>query len=255
MCQGELPVDNVVRAELVAPPPVQLRPWGFWATLGFSFAVIVTFIAIHTAVEIVFLVALSPKPLTAGSHAYNGLSLAVATWSSMLVCVAFVALLVRLRNQLSIRDYLALNRVSIGRFLAWTAALVLFAGVSDLVTWLLGREVVPRVMIEIYRTAVFAPLLCAALIIAAPVFEEVFFRGFMFRGIQQSRLGDIGAILITSFTWAIIHLQYDAYQVTVVFLGGLLLGLARARSNSVYLTICLHAVMNVIATIELWMCL
>lgn len=74
----------------------------------------------------------------------------------------------------------------------------------------------------------------------------------MFRGIQRSRLGNVGAILITSVVWSAIHLQYNAYEVTVVFLGGILLGLARATSNSIYLTIGLHSLMNVIATIELW---
>jgi hypothetical protein len=256
MSQGELPAENAVLAEPVEPlTPVQPKPWGLWATLSFSLALIVVFIAIQTAVLVAFMVVQSPKTPSAGDYVCNGLLLSVATWVSAPICLAFVVLLVKLRNQLSIRDYLSLNRVSAGRFLAWAAILLVFVAVSDGATWLLGRDVVPSFMIESYRTAVIVPLLLATLYIAAPVFEEIFFRGFMFQGIQQSRLGNLGAVLITSLTWSAIHMQYDAYQVAMIFAGGILLGVARARSNSVYLTIALHSLMNVIATIELWTCL
>lgn len=87
--------------------------------------------------------------------------------------------------------------------------------------------------------------------VAAPVFEELFFRGFFFRGIQQSRLGNVGAVLITSFFWSIIHVQYDLPLIIWIFLLGILLGIARARSNSTYLTIALHALLNLIATIQI----
>ncbi len=153
---------------------------------------------------------------------------------------------------MSLRDYLSLHRVSIWRFLAWATVLVLFVVVADGTTWFLDRDVVTKFMIDWYRTAGFVPAMLAALWIAAPVFEETFFRGFMFRGIQQSRLGNVGAILITAVVWSGIHLQYSAYEMAVIFLGGILLGAARARSNSIYLTIGLHSLMNVIATIELW---
>jgi membrane protease YdiL (CAAX protease family) len=43
-----------------------------------------------------------------------------------------------------------------------------------------------------------------------------------------------------------------AFDHAVIFLGGILLGVARATSNSVYLTIGLHSLMNVVATVELW---
>jgi membrane protease YdiL (CAAX protease family) len=45
-------------------------------------------------------------------------------------------------------------------------------------------------------------------------------------------------------------MQYDAYQISTVFLGGLLLGAARWKTGSVYTTIVMHAFWNVLATIE-----
>ena len=86
--------------------------------------------------------------------------------------------------------------------------------------------------------------------VAAPLFEEIFFRGFMFAGLQHSRLGPIGAMVLSSLAWAIIHLQYDLYGITQIFLGGLLLGYARFRSGSIFPAIAMHALMNLIATVQ-----
>jgi membrane protease YdiL (CAAX protease family) len=56
-----------------------------------------------------------------------------------------------------------------------------------------------------------------------------------------------GAILISSLVWAGIHIQYGALELSIVFAFGLLLGLARAISGSLYLTMTLHSAYNVVA--------
>ena len=63
-------------------------------------------------------------------------------------------------------------------------------------------------------------------------------------------MGPIGAIIVTSFLWAAIHIQYDLYDLTTIFLLGLGFGIARFKSGSVLLTIGLHSFSNLIATIE-----
>ena len=47
-----------------------------------------------------------------------------------------------------------------------------------------------------------------------------------------------------------IHLQYDAYEKNVIFIMGILLGIARATTQSIYAPIAMHAGANLIATIE-----
>ncbi len=94
------------------------------------------------------------------------------------------------------------------------------------------------------------PLLWIALIVAAPVFEEIFFRGFLFRGFLGSRLGSFGTIVVTSLLWTVIHIQYDLYDMASIFVIGLLLGLSRFRSRSLYVPIAMHAVNNLVAAIE-----
>jgi membrane protease YdiL (CAAX protease family) len=128
--------------------------------------------------------------------------------------------------------------------------LVVFAALADGLTIALGRPVIPKFMIDAYSTAGFVPLLWTAVVLMAPLFEEVFFRGFIFQGIRHSRLGVCGAIVLTSLAWAGTHVQYDWYQMTIIFAGGILLGVARWRSKSVYPPLAMHAAMNLMATVE-----
>jgi len=64
---------------------------------------------------------------------------------------------------------------------------------------------------------VWVPLFGIAAVVFAPLFEEGFFRGFLFVGFKQSRLGSFGTILITSAAWAALHIQYDLYGILLYF--------------------------------------
>jgi membrane protease YdiL (CAAX protease family) len=94
------------------------------------------------------------------------------------------------------------------------------------------------------------PLFCVGLIIAAPVVEELFFRGFLFSGLQRSRLRTGGAIAITAAIWASIHVQYEPLDVIWIAIMGVLFGIARVRTGSIYTSIALHVLLNLIATVQ-----
>lgn len=256
MLQGDsgpvppLPADEPV---ISRPPPA--RPWGFWATLGFSALLAVGFLGAQAAVGVgLFLAATAAgredvaRGIRDGS---NGLFLAAATCVSTVVVVGLVGLFARLRRGITVRDYLGLRGVSGRRFARWGLALLAVCAASDLITWWLGRPLVPEFVVEAYATAGFVPLLWLALLVAAPVSEELFFRGFLFAGLLHSPLGGWGAVGLTALAWAAIHQQYDLYGVGIVFVVGLLLGYARLRTGSVVLCLALHALMNLLATLEL----
>ena len=57
-----------------------------------------------------------------------------------------------------------------------------------------GRPDIPDFMVTAWHSAGFMPLLWIAVIIAAPLGEEILFRGFLFAGIAKSRLGGLGAM-------------------------------------------------------------
>ena len=157
----------------------------------------------------------------------------------------------RLRRGLPALPYLGVHWVPLRQWWGWIPSLIALVAVSDFLTHLSGRPVVPEFMHEVWESALFLPLLLAALLVAAPIGEEVFFRGFIFRGLEFSRLGWLGATVITSAIWAFIHFQYDWVGVTVIFAAGLLLGAVRHHTGSIIPCILLHALMNVIATVEL----
>jgi membrane protease YdiL (CAAX protease family) len=56
--------------------------------------------------------------------------------------------------------------------------------------------------------------------------------------------------LIASSWWAAIHLQYDMFQIGILLAFGLFLGAARAKTESTLVPIAIHALMNLIATVE-----
>ena len=90
-------------------------------------------------------------------------------------------------------------------------------------------------------------------VVTAPVAEEIIFRGFLFRGWSESRIGAVGTLILTSLIFASLHTQYNFTGRVEIFGFGLLLGLARWRSGSTLLVILMHAAWNVavIATVAL----
>ena len=121
--------------------------------------------------------------------------------------------------------------------------------VSDALASALGRPM-SEFMVGIARTYRSAALLSVALIVAAPAFEEICFRGFLYAGMKRCWLGSAGAIVLTSLVWASIHIQYDLFDIGVIFVSGLLLGVVRWRTKSLWPCLALHAAWNAVATTQ-----
>ena len=71
-----------------------------------------------------------------------------------------------------------------------------------------------------YRAAKAAgalPLLWFSVVVVAPVTEELFFRGFLHCGWAPSWLGVSGTIVLTSALWAVLHHQYNAFGILIIF--------------------------------------
>ena len=122
---------------------------------------------------------------------------------------------------------------------------------GDSLTYVTGHRIVTDVMIDAYETAYSLPIFFAVILVIAPALEELFFRGFLFQGIRFSCLGAVTAVVLSALLWAVMHVQYDAFGVGTIFAGGLLIGLARLKTNSIYVPLALHALNNLISTIQL----
>lgn len=235
-------------------PSIPAGPWGFWATVWFAALIATSFMAVQLAVVIVFaLFGGNGANQTGVGLEHNGSLLAWATAVSTPVAFGLCWLIARIRRNRTgfpVRQYLGLIPASRRTLGQWCLAILVLALISDLATLCFGKAIVPEVMVEIYRSADFLPLLWLAIIVLAPIGEEVMFRGFLLPGLGRTFLGNVGAIVVTSAAWAIMHLQYDTHGMAMIFLGGLLLGAARVQTGSLYPCIAMHSLQNFISTIE-----
>jgi membrane protease YdiL (CAAX protease family) len=179
----------------------------------------------------------------------NGLVVSLASLACVVPVAGLIVFLVRVRR-MAVRDYLALKWPCLGPVIGSVAGLLGLVALGDLITYSLGRPVVPEFMVDAYHTAGFVPLLVAAVVLGAPLLEEILFRGFLYEGIAASRAGPLAAVVFSSLLWAVIHVQYDLYQVGVIVVGGLYLGFVRYCTGSTLLTMLLHGLSNAIATAE-----
>jgi membrane protease YdiL (CAAX protease family) len=231
-------------------------PWGFWATIGFSFLIGVVVFLVHGAVAIAFVMAIKSLHPNIDLHELesslksNGLLLAIATLASTPFTILASILFAKLCGRLTAKEYFCLYNPGKREYIKWFLVMLVLAVCSDGLTVLLGKPIVPEFMVEAYKTAYFAPLLWLAVVVGAPLSEEFIFRGFVFKGIEHSRLGGAGAVVISSLGWAALHVQYDLYGIAIVFAGGILLGIARLKSQSLYIPIMMHAVWSAIASVE-----
>ncbi|TWX47414.1 CPBP family intramembrane glutamic endopeptidase [Colwellia hornerae] len=112
----------------------------------------------------------------------------------------------------------------------------------------------PQSMINIYNSTDYLLLLFIAVVIAAPLFEELIFRGFIFKGLASSPLGVIVTIIITSVLFTLIHAgQYDISILAVLFPLAVILGVSRYRSGGLYLPIYLHFINNLYSSVTMYL--
>ena len=88
------------------------------------------------------------------------------------------------------------------------------------------------------------------MVILAPLSEELIFRGLLFKRISDTRLGSVGAIVLTALLFTALHTQYGAATLILVLLDGLFFGLVRHSSKSLLLPLAFHGLGNLYAVIE-----
>jgi membrane protease YdiL (CAAX protease family) len=238
----------------VAPRPPRI--WKFWGTMIWSILLygVMTASAVFGVVLAAWWYHLDfdgdPSALL-----NDGVIVAATSASAMLPVLLVVALAIRLARQ-KFRDYLALHSPAARHVVIGLGAIVVLMILIDATTALIGRPIVPDVMLDQLRTAkahgAFG-LFALALVVTAPITEEIVFRGFIFRGFSASRLGVAGAVVLSSLIFTVIHIQYDFVTLCGVMALALLLGTMRAVSGSTVVTISMHALNNFGVLLEaLW---
>jgi membrane protease YdiL (CAAX protease family) len=226
--------------------------WGFWPTTGFALCVGVFYVLAQVVVVLVAgaLAGDLSDPAAIEKLASNGEVISLSLVASTPFAVGLSIFFAWTCPGVSVREYLGFVPVSWKVvLLGWISVIAL--GVSyDWVSSFFDRPEIPEFMINAYQTARVKPLLWFAVIVLAPVAEEVFFRGFLFKGLEASAVGGVGAVLLTSLAWAAIHLQYDLFNILTLFTLGILLGLFRLRTGSMVPALLMHVLQNLMATLQ-----
>jgi len=238
----------------ITPAVPPSRVWKFWGTMLWGLFVFVAMFAGQMAVIVYLLLREggSFDVVTATRIVGGGTTLSLSVITGLPAVAAALWLAIRPTGT-PFSDYLALRGPNWKHVLLGALGLAVIVIGWDVLSRLTGREVQPGFMGDVFKSARADGalwLLLIAFCVAAPITEELFARGFLFRGWSDSFLGPVGAILLSSAAWTALHLQYEWYFFGEIFVIGVWLGLLRWRFQSTWLTIVVHGLNNLAAVAQ-----
>lgn len=236
---------------LTAEPRAAGRPFGFWATLGWTLLAFVAGLVTAAGVGAV----LAPiTGLTFSQMVLAGRSPIVGALLVLAAAVMIAVLVVAARRAgWSALAYLALVRPR-GRYLlagllcSVLPILLVFVHVQFDVTQIVPAEQFGTARGRNILHLQFYLVILQA-VIAMPVMEEIVFRGFAYRGLTRTRIGVVGTILITSVVWALIHINKSLAGMFDTTLAGIIWGWLRWYTGSTWVTIGAHVINNALAVL------
>lgn len=163
--------------------------------------------------------------------------------ASYVLTVSFMVLLIWQKYKMNFLAAVKWNMptasIGWGAFAVGAAMAVLTEGLSALL-----QPWIPKSLPidQVFRTPASAYALAAFGILIAPFVEEMFFRGFLFPALARP-LGLLPAASLTAAGFAAIHgtqLSYALIPLLLLFLVGMVLTLARAKMESVAVSVLMH---------------
>jgi membrane protease YdiL (CAAX protease family) len=182
---------------------------------------------------------------------YDGVVITIGALASVPMQVAVLAFAAHLRSWKP-QDYFALNVPKRGEVIFAAFCVIALTMAFDALMYVSGRDVVPPFQADAYQSAKDAGWLIGlllAIVVVAPVGEEIVFRGFLYRGLLRPG-HEVLAIIAISLAWALLHIQYDWLGMAQIFTAGLVLGWFRWASGSTSVTIVMHVLINAEAMLE-----
>ena len=204
-----------------APPAEDSAPalWGAWATLDWGAAAIM----VPTAIVVV-----GWELLSGDTRIEDEMRMLAGLGGIVVVAVA-----ARMRG-FSALDYLALTVPRAREFVLGIVSPIIFLAAYfafvNLVGLVAGKA----------PSGHLAPTALIATILVIPVCEEVIHRGFLYRGLAQSRLRPWGAITVIAVIFAFGHVG----GLLVHFWSGVFFGWVRRHTESTTVAIIAHATSN-----------
>lgn len=226
-----------------------IKPWGRVATLTLGlFALLAGQFAGLAVLTWYYGQSLRSLPNLSG----DGVAVTLIIFVATVVQVSLLALFVQMRRG-DVAQYLGLKLPRRADVVFGIGLMIAFIIIGNTLSWVLGRGIITSFQSDIFRTARAAgwlPWLLIAVVAVTPVSEELLFRGFLFHGWLRTPRDTWPVIVVTALLFAIMHVQYDWYIISHVFVFGLLQGWLRWVTGSTLLTILLHAFVNMEGMLE-----
>jgi membrane protease YdiL (CAAX protease family) len=229
------------------PPPAD-PPWGVGATLAWTVTAFAVSLVIATAV-----IGMWGAGRLRPTETYDGVVVAVWTFVSVPVQIAVLCLAAQWRHWPAAL-YLGLVVPRRAEIIVAAAAVIALNLAFDAILYISGRDIVPPFQVDVWRSAAGAGWLFGlfvAIVIVAPIGEEIAFRGFLFRGWAKPGF-ELHAIAAIALAWALLHIQYDWLGMAQIFIAGLVLGWFRWATGSTIITIGMHILVNLQSMLETW---
>ncbi len=128
----------------------------------------------------------------------DGFLISIATILSAILGMAFIVLFISVRKGWRLSEYLNLRALSRRTILTLLAVFAVLLAISLAVSNFSSKIEDPGFTVDAFNTSRWPALFGVAVVVFAPLFEETFFRGFLFKGWRESSLGAAGTILLTS---------------------------------------------------------
>lgn len=235
------------------------KVWGGWPTVGFGMAIFAVYFFVQSIIAVIFAVVFTISKYASNpginlqqllkSLSTNGLLISIAVIFSAIVGVGLIILFIKIRKGVTIKEYLELHPLSKKTVFVILAVIVGLIIISTYFNSIFGQSSNDAFTLDAYKTSVWPALLGVAVVIFAPAFEESFFRGFLFVGLEKTWLGSTGTIILTAAAWALLHFQYDIFGMATILVLGLIFGIVRWKTRTLWSTVLLHSIWNLAAIV------
>jgi len=215
--------------------------WSLNLTLAITFLVFLVFSLIQTMV--LFFVS-GGLNIDNQLIIYSNVGL-ISSLSSLMGC-SIIYFFIKIKNN-TIQQYLNLHQPSLKLSILIIIASFILMVFIEYISNLYPNQFYSSFVVESYKNSNSLIIFYLGVVCLGPLFEELLFRGFLFKGLERSFIGGVGAIWVTSILFVLVHIQYSLYiLICIVFPLALLLGYARYKSGSLLLPLLIHVINNLI---------
>ncbi|KGJ87900.1 CPBP family intramembrane glutamic endopeptidase [Thalassotalea sp. ND16A] len=149
-------------------------------------------------------------------------------------------------------DFFALGQTaSFSGFKPWLIITLIYIFLSVVVNALFEVKT-PEWMNDMLASTDNIWLSVLSLCIVAPVFEELVFRGFIYKKIEQTVLRKSGAVFFTALIFTLVHTQYEAIILFDLFVLAMILSIVRLKTDNLKYCIAIHMLNNMVSAYLLY---